>query len=131
MRLLLDTHFLVWLTDSPERVTRAERALIYALDSEIAVSAASLWEIRIKWNLRFKSGQRKIETDPKEALKFAIESGMRLLSITAELATVSLDDTMTHRDPFDEILLIQAQQEGWRLLTRDELLTGHPLALVV
>lgn len=105
--------------------------MIYALDSEIAVSAASLWEIRIKWSSRFKSGQRKLETDPKEALKFAIESGMRLLSITADLAAISLDEPIEHRDLFDELLLVQAQQDGWRLMTRDELLTGHPLALVV
>lgn len=131
MRLLLDTHYLIWLTDSPERLTRAEQVLIAGFENEIAVSAASIWEIRIKWNLRFKSGARKIETDPREALKAANELNARLLSVSAELAAMSLVDPIAHRDPFDELLLIQAQQDRWQLLTRDELLIDHPLALVV
>ena len=135
MRLILDTHYVIWLTDSPERLNPAERVLIFAAGNDIAVSAASIWEVRIKWSARFKSGersgQRKIDTDPAEALRTANKAAMRLLPISAELAAISLTDPIAHRDPFDELLLIQAQHDGWRLLTRDELLTGHPLALVV
>lgn len=131
MRLLLDTHFLIWLTTNPELLTPSERALIFAGENELAVSAASIWEIRIKWTSRYRSGERKIETSPEAALALAKGLKALLMPISAELAAVSLVCPIAHRDPFHELLLIQAQHDHWRLLTRDELLTGHPLALVV
>ncbi len=131
MRLLLDTHFLIWLTTNPVLLTASEKALIFANDSELAVSAASIWEIRIKWTSRYKSGERKIETSPEAALATANALKAQLLPISAEMAAISLTYPIMHRDPFDELLLIQAQHDRWRLLTRDQLLTGHPLALVV
>lgn len=133
MRLLLDTHFIVWLTDEPQRLSSADQALIFAPETELAVSAASIWEIRIKWESRFaagvNTGRRELSTSPDRALRFVTALGVQMLPISAALAAATLREPISHRDPFDELLLVQAQEEGMRLLTRDRLLAGHSLVV--
>ena len=60
---------------------------------------------------------------------FAAAVDWELLPLTARHAAAVLTHPIGHRDPFDEVLLVQAQEEGMRLLTRDEKLAGHPLAV--
>jgi PIN domain nuclease of toxin-antitoxin system len=129
LRLLLDTHFIVWLTDLPRRLNAAERELIFAEDTEIFVSAVSIWEIRLKWQSLHKSSERKSDTHPDDALRLAEKLEFQILPITAAVAAAVLRGTIPHRDPFDELLLIQAQEKGLLLLTRDRLLAGHPLVV--
>ena len=129
MRLLLDTHFLVWLVDDPTRLRAGETELLFSADSELAVSAASIWEIRLKWRSKHPSGDDKLSTPPDAAIRLADALGMRRLAVTMQHAAARLDVPLAHKDPFDEILLIQAQVEDLRLLTRDRLLRDHPLAL--
>ena len=128
MNLLLDTHFIVWLTDHPDRLTAAEKALIFDAGNVVSVSAVSIWEIRIKWQYVYRSGQRKIETPPDAVLRLVDALALPLLPLTGEVAAATLHASIPHRDPFDELLLVQAQEGGLRLLTRDELLVSHPLA---
>ncbi|RZF64239.1 PIN domain-containing protein [Sphingomonas populi] len=127
MRLLLDTHFLIWLAIDPDEIRPRERALIGA--AEVIVSAASLWEMRLKWQKRDRHGRRKGQLDPALALAFIAANDMQLAGLSAEDCATMLAPAMPVPDPFDEMLLIHAQRLGVRLLTRDRQLIGHPLAI--
>jgi prevent-host-death family protein len=67
--------------------------------------------------------------DPADVVAFALAMDWELLPLTARHATAELRQARLHKDPFDELLLVQAQEEGMRLLTRDARLSGHPVAV--
>ena len=129
MRLLLDTHHCYWLVVEPGKLTPSERRTIDRSNA-LAFSAASIWELRLKWGRRFVSGERKGPVDPADLLEALTIRGLRVLTVTPHIAAATLRHPLDHSDPFDELLLTQAQEEGYRLLTRDEKLASHPLALV-
>src|SRR4051812_1064742 len=93
----------------------------------LVLSAVSVWELRLKWHSFHVSGSRKGPLDPAAMLKFAAGVGWEVLPLTAQHAAATLAHALPHRDPFDELLLIQSQEERMRLMTRDEKLLGHPL----
>ena len=128
MNILLDTHFIIWLASDPARLTAHERDILSKGSNRIIASAVSIWEIRLKWASAYASGERKGVVDPIEALALVNSAGMSLLMLDAQTAATPLLVPITHKDPFDELLLVQAQQSGARLLTRDRTLLGHPLA---
>ena len=98
---------------------------------ELSVSSVSIWELRIKWEKRFVSGARKGEASPNDVLDGLRIIGVNIINdLDADLAAKSLTTPMLHNDPFDELLLVIAQERGLRLLTRDQKLAGHPLALI-
>lgn len=97
-------------------------------ENQIIASAVSIWEIRLKWAAFYASGQRKGVIDPIDALAVINLAGMSLLFLDPETAATPLLAPMPHKDPFDELLLVQAQQIGARLFTRDRALAAHPLA---
>ena len=130
MRLLLDTHFVFWLGVAPERLTDAEQALVGRDDSWLFASVVSLWELRVKWERRFVSGARKGPAHPAEVLSSLRRNRIEILDLTATATVTDLQPAIEHGDPFDLLLLTQAQQGGYRLLTRDEKLASHPIALV-
>jgi PIN domain nuclease of toxin-antitoxin system len=111
MRLLLDTHVLLWwLADDPA-LSKQARALI-ANEPEVFASAASAWEIAIKRALG------KLEA-PEDLLPALEAEGIRRLPIDFEHAAVAGALPRHHDDPFDRMLVAQAQQEGLTLLTSD------------
>lgn len=128
MKLLLDTHFAFWLIADPGRLRPVETSLIEGND--VAVSAVSIWEFRLKWGLRFASGARKGPVDPAVLLSALRQRALTLLPLTPEGASAVLTPPLDHSDPFDVLLLTQAQQGGYRLLTRDAKLAPHPIALL-
>lgn len=128
MNILLDTHFIIWLASDPARLTAHERDILSKDSNRIIASAVSIWEIRLKWASAYASGERKGVVDPIEALALVNSAGMSLLMLDAQTAATPLLVPITHKDPFDELLLVQAQQSGARLMTRDRTLLGHPLA---
>lgn len=128
MRLLLDTHFAAWLFLGEDRLTKAERVLVGRHDVEIVCSAVSLWELRLKWNSTTLEGVRKGPASPDAVMAFGQEMEWTFLPLLPEHAVVPLDVPIAHKDPFDELLLAQAQVEGLRLFTRDKALAAHPLA---
>lgn len=130
MRLLLDTHFLIWLARDPETITAKEQAALTRAQGRLVASSISIWELRIKWNTR-RDASRAGLVEPAEAIRFARAQGIDLADLTAEDCAATLDPPIDHRDPFDEMLLIHAQRLGARLLTRDRALAGHPLAWLV
>ena len=128
MKLLLDTHIAFWAVFARHRLLHGEREVLNRDDVEIIVSAISIWELRLKWNSFHLSGDRKGPADPIEALTFFRQLGLRILPLEPELAATPLRDPMPHKDPFDELLLVHAQELGVKLLTRDRRLRDHPLA---
>jgi len=129
LKLLLDTHFAAWLFLDEDRITSAERVLVTREDVELVCSTVTLWELRLKWNSTTSAGVRKGPASPDGVMAFGQGMGWTFLPLSPEHAVAVLDVPIPHKDPFDELLLVQAQVEGMRLLTRDEALIRHPLAL--
>jgi len=117
VRLLLDTHLLLWSLSDSKRVGREGLSLIER--SDVFASAASLWEISIK------SALGKLKARPADVLRAIEPSGFSLLSIKAEHAVRVYDLGRHHLDPFDRLLIAQAQLEGMTLLTNDEVLAAY------
>ena len=122
MKLLLDTHLLLWAAGRPERLPAAARRLINDMENELFFSAASLWEIAIKRG----SGREDFQVDPRLLRRGLLENGYADLPVTGEHA-VALDGLPPiHKDPFDRILIAQAMVEGIALLTVDPLVARYP-----
>ena len=129
MRILLDTSYLNRLTTQPARVSDAERLILTNQAIQLYVSAVSIWEMRLKFQIRDRSGRRKSFFDPNVVLNMLEDQDVIFLPMTPSHAARSLEIPIAHKDPFDEILLVQAQEEGLKLLTVDRQLIGHPLAV--
>jgi len=118
MRLLLDTHLLLWvMTDDPALSARA-RAEIAGAEA-VYVSAASVWEISIKAALG------KLTVDETDLIAKLGQAGFQRLPVTWEHAAAVRTLPAIHRDPFDRLLIAQAISEPLRLLTHDRDLTGY------
>ena len=122
MKLLLDTHLLLWAAGDPKRLPKAARVLIEDIENELLFSAASLWEIAIKRSL----GRQDFQVDARLMRRGLLDNGYSELPITSERA-VNVDLLPpTHKDPFDRVLVAQAMVEGITLLTNDHRLIGYP-----
>jgi PIN domain nuclease of toxin-antitoxin system len=117
MNVLLDTHVALWaITDSP-KLSQKAREIIQSSKSTVWVSAASVWEIAIKYAL----GRGDMPVSSQEAMTYFRESGYRFLPVEAEHAATVQDLPAHHQDPFDRILVAQALVEPMRLMTADPL----------
>lgn len=113
--LLLDSQVLLWVLDDNPRLGRGARSSIAASDG-VHVSAATVWELTIKAML----GKLSVPTDLSTRL---VEQGLVPLNITAEHAEGIRDyPELTRHDPFDRLLVAQADRAGLRLLTADRVL---------
>jgi PIN domain nuclease of toxin-antitoxin system len=110
VNLLLDTHVLIWW-DEGRRLASGARRAIEAADT-VYVSAASAWEVAIKIGLGRLRAARTVD-------QAALESGFLELPITFRHAERVADLPAHHRDPFDRLLVAQAEVEGLTLVTRD------------
>jgi PIN domain nuclease of toxin-antitoxin system len=123
VRVLLDTHLLLWALASPSKLSAAARKTIDTAD--VFVSAASIWEISIK------SALGKLEADPQEVLSAVTPAGFGLLSITGEHAAKVRELAAVHKDPFDRMLIAQASVEPMILLTNDDALRAYGTIVLV
>ena len=122
MKLLLDTHVLLWAAGVPERLSIDVRALLEAKDTSPVFSAVSLWEVAIKNGL----GRADFNVDPRLLRRGLLENGYVELPVTgAHAVAVDLLPPI-HKDPFDRLLVVQAQIEGLTLLTADEVVARYP-----
>ncbi len=129
MRILLDTSYLYDLMEAPGKFRENERLFFGERGAELHVSAASIWEMRLKYHARHASGARKSPHDPRTVIAVLEDMEAVFLDVTPNHAASALETPIAHRDPFDELLLVQAQEEGLKLLTVDRRLVGHPLAV--
>ena len=121
MRILLDTHLLLWSVASSRRLPKEARSLILDPGHEVFYSAASMWEIAIKSTLR----RRDFKADPAALVRALAESGFFELPVTAAHAARVAGLPAIHRDPFDRMLVAQAQAEPMTLLTNDAVLARY------
>jgi len=131
VRVLLDTSYLYKLMQAHERLSELERRFFSGWEARLFVSAVSIWEMRLKYRTRHPSGDRKSPFDPNDVVTMVEGQKMTILPMTMQHAARRLEIPIAHKDPFDEILLVQAQEEGLKLLTMDRQLMGHPLAITV
>jgi PIN domain nuclease of toxin-antitoxin system len=127
MRLLLDTHLLLWALGAPSRLPVAARKAVLDPANEVLFSAASIWEIAIKAEL----GRANFTADAEEIARAAVEIGLDELPVRAQHAALTARLPRHHRDPFDRILVAQAMSEPARLLTVDTALKPYSELVVV
>ncbi len=122
MKLLLDTQLLLWTSIAPQRLSAAATAVLSDPAHELYFSAASIWEIAIKYGL----GRPDFQVPPRILRRALLDNGYRELTVCSEHA-VGIDGLAhLHKDPFDRLLLAQATVEGMTLLTADAKLAAYP-----
>ena len=115
MKLLLDTHILLWSAGQPDKLSDQARTLLLDTSNSLFFSAASIWEIVIKRGI----GRDDFRVDPLRLLKQLVINGYEEVAVSSDhaLAVEVLPDF--HKDPFDRILIAQARTEGMHLMTAD------------
>src|SRR5574340_188030 len=108
MRLLLDTHILIWGAVEPERLSRAAQSLVEDLHNDLAFSAVSLWEIAIKAGLR----RADFQIDVGELRRSLFDNDYSEIAATGAHAAALANLPLIHTAPFDRLLVAQAMFEG-------------------
>ncbi|MGF1616025.1 MAG: type II toxin-antitoxin system VapC family toxin [Gammaproteobacteria bacterium] len=121
MRLLLDTHILLWALDTPERLPLALRNRLESPETEVFFSAASIWEVAIKSAL----GRVSFRYSPDEIAEGARVTGFIELPIYSEHAAQVVRLPLHHNDPFDRLLVAQALMMPAKLVTADAALAPY------
>ena len=122
MRILLDTHCWLWMQVNPERLSGAARELITEPSTALYLSAASSWEIAVKWRL----GKLPLAEPPRSYVPSRMErQGVRGLPVGHHHCLAVADLPLHHRDPFDRMLLAQASTERLAFLTADRRLEPY------
>lgn len=121
MKLLLDTHLLLWAAGQPERLSASARSLIDDEDNTLLFSAASLWEVTIKSDL----GRTDFRVDPRQLRRGLVDNGYLELPITHRHVTSLKGLAPLHRDPFDRMLVAQSIAEGIALVTTDPVVAQY------
>jgi len=121
MRLLIDTHLLLWSAGQSARLSPRARSLIGDPGNELLFSAASLWEITIKAGL----GRQDFRVDPARLRRGLLNNGYRELAVTGEHAVAVAGLPAIHKDPFDRLLLAQSIVEDITLLTSDAVMARY------
>ncbi len=122
-RALLDTHALLWWLAEPERLSKNQFALISAPNSQIFVSAASIWEIRIKESL----GKLEVPSDIVDLIE---QDGFEFLSVSHNHADLLKALPPIHKDPFDRILISQAKVEQLVLVSADRVFKEYDVETI-
>ena len=122
MTLLLDTHLLLWAAGDPGRLSSKAQNLLGDPATELMFSTASIWEVVIKSAL----GRDDFRVDPQRFRNGLIQNGYSELEIRSEHALAVESLPLIHKDPFDHILIAQAQVENVTLLTADDKVAGYP-----
>ncbi|MDL2226228.1 type II toxin-antitoxin system VapC family toxin [Deltaproteobacteria bacterium OttesenSCG-928-M10] len=124
MKLLLDTHMLLWAAAGT--LPGEAEALVADPDNTLYFSPASIWEIGIKKSL----GRSDFKVDPEVLWRGLIDSHYQELAITTPHTLAVNDLPMVHKDPFDRILLAQAKSEGISFVTSDGTLREYSGPLI-
>ena len=127
MNLLLDTQALLWWREGNPRLGKRARATIARDAADVRVSAASVWEIAIK----IQTGRLPFREPVAVWMPAAIEdSGFRALSVTIEHAVAVADLPQRHADPFDRLLIVQAQLENLTIVTSDTVFDDYDVKVL-
>lgn len=122
MKLLFDTHLLLWTVGNSPRLPKAAIKLIDDIENELFFSAMSLWEFAIKCQLN----RDDLGVNPRLLRRSLLDNGYTELPVTSEHAIAIDALPPIHKDPFDRLLVAQATVEGITLLTADKVLSRYP-----
>jgi PIN domain nuclease of toxin-antitoxin system len=122
MKLLLDTHLLLWTANESGRLSPGARKLINDTDNDLLFSSASLWEIAIKSTF----GRDDFQVNARLLRRGLLDNGYSDLPVASEHAVAVDGLPPIHKDPFDRLLVAQATVEGITLLTVDPLVAKYP-----
>ncbi len=122
MKLLLDTHVLLWAVGAPRRLSTDARRLLADQDNVLLFSSASIWEVAIKRTI----GREDFAVEPRLLRRGLLENGYEELPVRSEHAVAVGDLPAIHKDPFDRMLIAQSLAEGVTLLTSDPLVARYP-----
>src|SRR5579871_2955191 len=122
MKLLLDTHLLLWAAGQPNRLSAAALRLIDNSANELFFSAASIWEVAIKRGL----GRTDFQADPRLLRRSLLDNGYSELPILSDHVIAIESLPPTHKDPLDRLLVAQATVEGITLVTADSVVAQYP-----
>lgn len=123
MRVLLDSHTLLWWMDDPSKIAPNARVVIADPANEVYASAASIWEL----GLKVSKGKLRLPPDFHEMLE---GQGIRHMAFTASHAMESISLPAIHGDPFDRALVAQCRLESMALATRDAVLGDYGIPVV-
>lgn len=127
MRVLLDTHVWLWAVCTPERLGRKARKLIENGDAELLLSAASAWEIAIKFNL----GKLDLPEPPDRFVPTRMQrDGILALPVSIAHGLEVANLPPLHRDPFDRVLVAQCRVERLPLLSADPVFRRYGVEVV-
>ena len=126
MNLLLDTHVFLWFIAGDDRLSKTARSLIEDPANLVFLSQVSLWEMAIKISLGKLSLSKPFETLINEQLE---ENQLQLLGITLQHSVGLISLPFHHRDPFDRMLIAQAQTEQLTLITQDSPISLYDVSL--
>lgn len=124
MRLLLDTHILIWTLLEPEKLAQSTQVAIASDENEVFVSVATIWEISIK------EAAGKLRFPVARIDDILIRIGYGLIPIYLDHALVAGQLPLHHRDPFDRMLIAQAQIEGLTLVSQDQTFAAYGISLL-
>jgi PIN domain nuclease of toxin-antitoxin system len=122
MRLLLDTHLLLWIAQKSQRLSSAALKLVADAENELVYSVASIWEFGIK----YRKGPDQFNVSPTELREALLQNGYVELDITGRHVLAIANLPALHADPFDRMLIAQSAVEGITLLTSDEKVARYP-----
>ena len=122
MKLLLDTHLLLWVASDPARLSPEARRWIGDPEHELLFSTASLWEVVIKRSL----ARADFKVDVRILRRGLLDNGYGELPILSDHVVAIESLPPIHRDPFDRVLVAQANVEGITLLTTDSVVAKYP-----
>ena len=122
MRLLLDTHVLLWAAEESDKLSLKAKGMIDDPENNLVFSVVSLWEIAIKRHGK----DRSFRTNPHVLRRELIDRGYEELTITSQHALAVDSLPPIHTDPFDRMLAAQASTEGITLVTADTTLAKYP-----
>lgn len=123
MRLLLDTHALIWWLEGGTRLREEARAAIRSRANEVRVSSASAVEISIK------VAKGKLDA-PGDLVTQMVNHGFMALPVTIEHGIAMLGFPANHGDPFDRLLIAQARCEGLTIVTRDSAFAAYDVPIL-
>lgn len=122
---LLDSHVLLWMHDSPEKLSENAKRVLLNTSNDLWLSLASLWELQIK----IQSGKLKIDLDQMWSEQQRI-NGLQLLAINYRHVQQLFQLPFHHRDPFDRIIMAQARVEQFSILSVDDVFAKYPVVTV-
>ena len=127
MRVLLDTHVLLWWHDQPARLTETAYDAINDLGNDVFISVVNGWEMQIKAQLGKLTLPKPLHVILQEE---QATNGFRLLPVTIEHVYTLDSFPLHHREPFDRLLIAQVHQEGLTLVTHDPKLFPYSVSLL-